>query len=109
MDRPERQPSTAAGLLATAYLLASLAASLYLLWTLIPEHQRIALRMRLLRSSGRAMRAAARRAGDSSLSLEIATADPELGGGVQAYDLPLWLSLGADRCEHAYDRTRGAL
>lgn len=93
--------------LRSLYLLVSLAYSLWIIWAVcIPAHQKTAMRMRLLRSSHRATSGLARRAAERSMHLELATARPGRPG-MQAYDLPLWLSCRALDLERAYERTRG--
>lgn len=99
--------SQAEATLRLLYLLASLAYTLWIIWAVcIPSHQKTAMRMRLLRSLHRATSGLARRAAERSMTLELATASPARPG-MQAYDLPLWLSSRALDLERAYDRARG--
>jgi hypothetical protein len=95
-------PDRLAHTLRLLYLLASLAYSLWLIWEVaVPQHQKTAMRMRLLRSSAQGMSQLARLTGERSMALELAT-------GTEAYDLPLYLGLGRDRLMAAYDQARGA-
>jgi hypothetical protein len=70
-----------------------LAISLWLLWTMVPEHRRQELKMRLLTIAQQMSQASARRIGEVSMGIELAT-------GEQAYQVPLFLS----RCSEAIGR-----
>ena len=67
------------------------------LWLMVPEHRRVSLRLRLLRSSARVTNRIARHAGAASMGRELAT-------GEQRYEVPLRLSLWRARLERAYGR-----
>lgn len=103
---PSSRPGQAEATLRLLYLLLSLAYSLWIIWEVcIPAHRKTAMRMRLLRSSARATSGLARRAAERSMHLELATAR-QGKPGMQAYDLPLWLSCRSLDFERAYDRAR---
>lgn len=98
--RDNNQPSAAERRLRLVYLLLCLAYMGYALWaTMIPDHQKTALRLKLLRSSGRGMNQLARHTGEASMRRELVT-------GEQLYGLPYRLSLCRLAIERAYDRAR---
>lgn len=101
MDQQQRQEGPAERLIVALYLLASVAFTLWQIWEMLPQHQRTALRMRLLRSSAQATTAICRRAGAASLANEART-------GRQDYGVPLRLGLASLALERAYDQARNA-
>lgn len=88
--------------LASLYLLLSLAYLVWMLWLMVPEHRKTMLRMRLLRSSSLVMSRLARHAGAASMSRELAT-------GCEQYGLPLWLASRSLELDAAYNRARGVI
>ena len=102
MDNPSSQQEDTPQLLAGLYLLLSLAYLLWMLWLMVPEHSKTALRMRLLRSSSQVMSRLARHAGAASMSRELAT-------GCEQYGLPYRLASWSLELDAAYDRTRGVI
>ncbi len=61
MNKPQEDQQDTS-LLASLYLLLSLAYLLWMLWLMVPEHRKTALRMRLLRSSSQVTSRLARHA-----------------------------------------------
>src|SRR5258708_32800648 len=91
MDEPEdTQP------LAIIYMLLQIGASLWMLWSLIPGHQRQAAKMRLILAGQRITAACARRAGAGAMRAELAP-------GSRSYALPYGPSLGRDGLAEADD------
>lgn len=77
----------------------SLAYSLWLIWFLIPEHQKKLFLMRLSRAIQNAARQQACRAARPAMRAEVRS-------GVRNYLLPYSLMLLAERAQRAYDRWR---
>ena len=102
MDSSSPQQEDTPRLLASLYLLLSLAYLLWMLWLMVPDHHKTMLRMRLLRSSSRVTSRLARHAGAASMSRELAT-------GCEQYGLPLWLASRSLELDAAYDRARGVI
>jgi hypothetical protein len=101
MDSAQRQEEEGIPrLLASLYLLLSLAYLVWMLWLMVPDHRKTALRMRLLRSSSRVTSRLARHAADRSMSRELAT-------GLEQYEVPYWLARRVLDLDAAYDRARG--
>lgn len=100
---PPDQSSTTDGrpreILASLYALASLAYALWLIWAMVPEHQKTAIRLRLLRSCELATSRLARRTAALSLRHEART-------GQQSYALAYALSCTRDVFRELYDRAR---
>lgn len=88
--------------LASLYLLLSLGYLVWMLWLMVPDHQKTMFRMRLLRSSSLVMSRLARHAGAASMSRELAT-------GCEQYGLPLWLASRSLDLDAAYERARGVI
>lgn len=82
--------------------MCGLAYSTFLLWTLIPAHQRQLLKMRALAASSTAAGKCARRAGAASMGAELRT-------GWRLYAVPAVLSRLRDRLARAYDAERKGL
>lgn len=78
----------------------SLGITLWVIWSLIPQHRRQLWRMSLLNRLQRWTGSAARRTGAASMRAELATQ-------VENYHLTYALSLMRERLGAAYDRTRG--
>lgn len=78
----------------------SLVVVLAYLWLAMPAHHRQSLQLWALSAGRAACRRAARVTGQSSMRAELAT-------GTRRYEVPHVLSLGAEWCSRAYDRTRG--
>jgi|ERR1700677_1515464 len=74
--------------------------SLWCLWSMIPEHRRKEMRMRMLLRLQNLTGTCARRTGALSMAAELAT-------GQQNYTLPYGMSLAREHLAAAYDRTRG--
>lgn len=102
MDSSPQQQEDTPQLLAGLYLLLSLAYLLWMLWLMVPDHHKTMLRMRLLRSSSRAMSRLARHAGVASMSRELAT-------GCEQYGVPFRLASWSLELDAAYDRARGVI
>lgn len=83
-----------------AEAMIGLALSLWMVWTLIPEHRRKLWRMGVLMRLQRLTGSAARRAGAASMRAELAT-------GTENYHLAYGLALVREGLAAAYDRTRG--
>jgi hypothetical protein len=87
-------------ILASLYALLSLIYILWVMWAMmVPEHQKTAMRLRLLRSCARVTSRLARRTAALSVRHEVRT-------GQQAYGLPYALSLARDEFRDMYDRAR---
>jgi hypothetical protein len=98
-DRPADTPRPR-DFLASLYALLSLIYILWVMWAMmVPDHQKTAMRLRLLRSCERATRRLARRTGELSVKHEART-------GQQSYALPYGLSVAGDALRELYDRTR---
>lgn len=78
----------------------SLGITLWVIWTLIPQHRRQLWKMSMLNRLQRWTGSAARRAGAASMRAELAS-------GLENYHLTYALSLARERLADAYDRTRG--
>lgn len=100
---PPDQSSTTDGrpreILASLYALASLIYALWIIWAMVPEHQKTAIRLRLLRSCELVTSQLARRTGELSVRHEART-------GQQSYALPFALSCTRDVFRELYDRAR---
>lgn len=94
---PSEPPDRLTLLLGRVYLLLCIAFLVLLVIHSVPEHQRQAVRLRLLRWSHLATSRIARRAGAGSMRRELAT-------GEQLYAVPFRLSLLRDRIGEAYER-----
>lgn len=79
--------------------LLSLGYSTWMIWMLIPQHQRQLWAMRVLAAAKTAARKFARRAGAGAMRAELAT-------DRQNYALPYSLSCAADWLGRVYDKTR---
>lgn len=101
MDSPQQEEAIPQ-LLASLYLLFSLAYLLWMLWLMVPEHRKTMLRMRLLRSSSQATSRLARHAGAASISRELAT-------GLEQYGVPYRLARWSLALDAAYERARGVI
>jgi hypothetical protein len=77
----------------------SLAYSMWMIWLMIPKHQRQLLRMRVLLTAKTASGKCARRAGAAGIRAELST-------GAENYALPYTLSQVRDWLGRAYDKTR---
>jgi hypothetical protein len=99
MDSSQAKDEATPRLLASLYLLLSLAYLVWMLWLMVPEHRKTALRMRLLRSSSLVTSRLARHAAARSMSRELDT-------GLQQYEVPYWLARRVLDLEAAYDRAR---
>lgn len=82
-----------------AYLALSLAAEAWWIWTMIPDHQRTALRMRITSWFARATSGLARRTAAASMTRELAT-------GHEHYHVPYLLARAAAAAQHAYEQQR---
>ncbi len=95
-DETTRRIERTAAMMSLAYGLASL---LWLMWYLIPPHQRRLLLMRATWSLHQTARNAACRAGRRAMGREIRGSSPR-------YRLPYILSLAADRAHRIYEKAR---
>jgi hypothetical protein len=77
----------------------SLAYSMWMIWLMIPKHQRQLARMRLLATAKTYATKCARRAGAAGMQAELAT-------GAENYVLPYSLSQFGEWLGRAYDKTR---
>ena len=102
MDSSSPQQEDTPRLLASLYLLLSLAYLVWMLWLMVPDHHKTMLRMRLLRSSSRVTSRLARHAGAASMSRELET-------GLEQYGLPYRLACWSIELDAAYDRARGVI
>lgn len=95
-DDAARTLEMLAKLLSLAYALVSL---LWLLWILIPDHQKRLIAMRMVRNLHLTARRAAFRAGHQAMARE-------LSGHATSYELPYRLSLAAEQTARLYDKLR---
>jgi hypothetical protein len=107
-DQPQPQPQSGQPeggdrpreILARLYALCSLIYIVWMLWAvMVPDHQKTAMRLRLLRSCELVTRRLARLTGAASVSHEART-------GQQSYALPYGLSVAGDLFRELYDRAR---
>jgi hypothetical protein len=96
MGQDEGQDRTAARVIGAVYAMVCLVYMVWGMWTLLPEHRRTAIKLRLLRSCAQGTTTLARRTGAASIDREART-------GVQLYAVPYRLSLARDRLLAAYD------
>lgn len=101
-NSPQHEEEGIPQILASLYLLVSLAYLLWMLWLMVPDHHKTMCRMRLLRSSSRVMSRLARHAGAASISRELAT-------GLEQYGVPYRLARWSLELDAAYDRARGVI
>lgn len=94
----EQDPMTAR--LKLLEVLMGLALTFWCLWTMIPEHRRQLMKMRLIAQAERVAQNAARRAGALSMGAELAT-------GQQNYSMAYGLSLLREQLAIMYDQARG--
>ena len=72
---------------------------LLFMWLSRPDSLKVA-RMRVAAASSRALSSLSRRAGLTSMGIELTS-------GTEWYQIPLWLSMMRDKAQSAYDREAG--